>query len=304
MNALLTFAICAAAVADATPLTPGDHLRRLEVDGRDRSYRVHVPGSYDQSQPAPVVLAFHGAAMNARTMAEFSGLDKKSDEAGFLVVYPNGTGPADLMLFWNAGAFPERENRNSVDDVAFVAALLDDLALVARVDEKRVFATGMSNGGMLCYRLASELAHRIAAIAPVAGTMAIDEAKPSRPVPVMHFHGTADALVAYESRTSRRGRPAVLKSVEETARIWARLNGCSDDPIVTEEPDRAADETTVTRSTWGPGRDGGEVVLFTITGGGHTWPGREAPFKFLGRSTLDISANDLMWEFFERHARK
>ena len=114
------------------------------------------------------------------------------------------------------------------DDVKFVGSLLDDLATVVNVDPKRVYATGMSNGGMMCYRLAAELSDRIAAIVPVAGTMAIDEAKPKRPVPVMHFHGTADRIVPFGG--PRNGTPKFLtfKSVKETIKIWGEINGCQE----------------------------------------------------------------------------
>jgi polyhydroxybutyrate depolymerase len=160
-----------------------------------------------------------------------------------------------------------------------------------------VFATGLSNGGMMCYRLAAELSDRIAAIAPVAGTMALVETHPARPVPVMHFHGTEDKIAPAEG--SGKGR--VFRSVEENIQIWCRVNGCPTTPQVTALDDRVQDGTTVACKVYGPGKDGAEVVLYEIIGGGHTWPGQPPPVKFLGRSTFDISANDLMWEFFQKH---
>src|SRR5205823_9528672 len=136
--------------------------------------------------PSPVVLALHSAAMNGSMMARFTGLSEKSDQAGFVVVYPNGTGTTSLFLYWDAGGVRGKVS----DDVGYVAKLLDDLATVVNVDPKRVFAAGMSNGAMMCYRLAAELSDRIAAIAAIAGTMAIEDCRPRRPVPVIHFHGT------------------------------------------------------------------------------------------------------------------
>ena len=187
------------------------------------------------------------------------------------------------------------------DDVKFVGSLLDDLATVANVDPKRVYATGMSNGGMMCYRLAAELSGRIAAIAPVAGTMAIAEAKPNRPVPVMHFHGMDDRIVPFGG--PGKGTPKFLsfKSVEETINIWAKLNKCMEEPVAEKLEDKAEDGTTVTKKTYASKKDGAEVVLVEIEGGGHTWPGVEPPLQFIGKSTKDISANDMMWEFFQRH---
>jgi polyhydroxybutyrate depolymerase len=150
----------------ADPLGPGDYTRPLMMGEQKRSYLVHVPKGYDPKKPAPVVLALHGAAMNGLMMVWFSGRNKKSDEAGFIVVYPSGTGTGPFLT-WNAGGFRGKMAEGKANDVAFIGKLLDDLATVVKVDEKRVYACGMSNGGMMCYRLAAELSDRIAAIAPV-----------------------------------------------------------------------------------------------------------------------------------------
>jgi len=179
----------------------GDHQRSLMVDGIKRTYLVHVPKSYAPDKPTPVVLALHGAAMNGSMMVWFSGLSKKADEAGFIVVYPSGTGTGPFLT-WNAGGFQGRMAEGRPDDVRFVSSLLDDLATVCSVDSKRVYACGMSNGGMMCYRLAAELSDRIAAIAPVAGTIAIGESKPKKPIPVMHIHGSKDTIVPFEVKKS------------------------------------------------------------------------------------------------------
>jgi polyhydroxybutyrate depolymerase len=162
----------------------------------------------------------------------------------------------------------------------------------------------MSNGGMMCYRLAAELSDRIAAIAPVAGTMAIDNYNPKRPVSVMHFHGTADKMVPFGGPSGRTPKFLGFKSVEDTIKICAKANGCPEKPGVVTLPDKAGDGTPITKKTYGPGKDGSEVVLFTIEGGGHTWPGQQPPVGFIGKSTKNISANDLIWEFFGKHPMK
>ena len=282
----------------ASQLPPGDHFRWLEIGGQTRSYSVHVPPSHDPAKPTPVVLVLHSAAMNAASMARFCGLNEKADRAGFVVVYPNGTGSTPLFLYWDAGGVRGRPS----DDVGYVAKVLDDLATAVNVDPKRVFATGMSNGAMMCYRLAAELSDRIAAIAPVSGTMAIESCRPSRPVPVLHFHGTKDGLVLYGGPDDRIPKNLKFLSVEDSVRAWARVNGCPETPVVAALPDTASDDgTTVKRTTYGPGKGGSEVILYAIEGGGHTWPGRKPRMPFLGKSTSDISANDLIWEFFQRH---
>jgi polyhydroxybutyrate depolymerase len=247
-----------------------------------------------------VVLAFHSAAMNGQGMARFSGLSEKADASGFVVVYPNGTGATPLLLYWDAGGVRGRP----ADDVGFVARLLDDLATVVNVDASRVYATGMSNGGMLCYRLAAELSDRIAAIAPVAGTMALEACHPTRPVPVLHFHGTEDRLVLFGGPDERIPKNLKFLSVADTVRMWAKADGCPETPAVSRLPDRRDDGTVVRREVFGPGRDGSEVILYAIEGGGHTWPGRKPRVSLLGKSTQDVSANDLIWDFFQRHPMK
>jgi polyhydroxybutyrate depolymerase len=291
----------ALAVVCAEPLNSGDHPRSLTVNGNERSYLIHIPPKYDAKKPAPVVLAYHGAMTNGAIMTVFSGLNKKADESGFIAVYPNGNGEGKLMLVWNSGGLRGKSLNEKYDDVAFTVAILDDLATVVNVDARRIYATGISNGGMMCYRLAAELSDRIAAIAPVAGTMAVPEPQLKRPVPVMHFHGTADKLVPVSGADATARIFVPFKSVAETMQIWAKIDGCPDEPAVVDLPDRANDGTTVQRKTWGPGREGAEVVLFLIEGGGHTWPGQPRIVEFLGKSTKDISANDLIWEFFEKH---
>ena len=223
-------------------LSPGDHVRQLKIGGQTRSYLLHIPPQASPMKPTPVVLAFHGAATNANFMMNFSGLSRKSDEAGFVVVYPNGTGFGWFLTF-NAGGLPDSATRPN--DVAFIAAVLDDLATVVRVDPKRVYATGHSNGAMLCYRLAAELSDRIAAIAPVAGTMAIADAKPIRPVSVLHFHGTADRFVPFKGPDTGTPRFMTFKSVEASVALWAKLDGCPDKPEITTIP--SSDGMTITK---------------------------------------------------------
>jgi polyhydroxybutyrate depolymerase len=274
--------------ADADPLGPGDHTRPLKMGEQERSYLVHVPKDYDSKKPTPVVLALHGALMNGPMMVWFSGLNEKADKEGFIVVYPSGLG-----MLWNAGRFG-RGMGGKTDDVAFIGKVLDDLETVTTVDKKRVYACGMSNGAMMCYRLAAEMSDRIAAVAPVAGTSLIEEIKLKRAVSVLHFHGTKDTFVPFEGR----GR-----SVDDTIQKWVKLNGCDEKPM-SETLSKDDDEMKVTRKTYGPGKDGAEVVLVVIEGGGHTWPGQKPPVGFMGKSAMNISANDLIWDYFKKHPMK
>ena len=148
------------------------------------------------------------------------------------------------------------------------------------------------------------MSDRIAAIAPVSGPMGTGSCHPRRPVSVIHFHGTADPFVPFGGGRGERSLPTIhFFSVEHSIRQWIAADGCPAEPTVTQLPQKVADGTSVTRKDYGPGRKGAEVVLIEIAGGGHTWPGRQLPVEFLGRSTKNISANDLMWEFFCRHPR-
>ncbi len=300
MNSAIALLLWVAVAAD--PLGPGDHTRTLEIGGESRKYLVHVPPQPGSPKPLPVVLAFHGAFSNARQTVHLSGLSVKADSAGFLAVYPEGTG---RIPTWNAGNCCGSAQLKGIDDVAFVQAILDDLGGVAKIDKQRVFATGISNGAMLSYRLASELSDRIAAIAPVSGTMGTETCRPTRPVSVMHFHGTEDDFLPYNGGRGHKSLPMLnFYSVDHSIRAWVKADACPEKPTVVDEPDKDGDGLIVTKQTYGPGKDGSEVVLYTIRGGGHTWPGRAMPIGFLGKSTKDISATDLMWEFFEKHPLK
>lgn len=289
-------------VKEQIALQAGDHSRTLMMGEQKRYYIVHVPAGYDPESPTPVVLALHGAGMNGSMMVWFTGLNKTADENGFIVVYPSGTGRG-AFLTWNAGGLIGRMKSERVDDVAFMGSLLDELETLVNVDPKRVYACGMSNGGMMCYRLAAEMSDRFAAFAPVAGTMATDTSEPKRPVPIMHFHGTKDDIVPF-GPPHRDMPPLVqLKGVEDTIQTWVKLNGCNETPA-TDELSKEGDKTKVTRQVYSGGKEDSEVISIVIEGGGHTWPGRQLPIGFLGKAARNISANELIWEFFKKHQLK
>jgi polyhydroxybutyrate depolymerase len=287
------------------PLTAGTHEIPLRSTDLDRRYFVHVPPMPPPAEGWPVVLVFHGGGSNPRQTMLYTGLNRVADRHGFLAVYPDGTGRLESVRTFNAGICCGYAQLHRIDDVQFTRDLLDDLARRTTVDARRVFATGISNGGMMAYRLASELSDRIAAIAPIAGTIGSGDIKAQRPVSVLHFHGTQDEYVNFTGGFGPRSTLKVaFTSVESTVQRWVAHNGCPTTPRVETLPDVVDDGMTVTRKTYGPGRDGAEVVLYVIEGGGHTWPGRigTGPAeRVLGPSTRDIDANELMWEFFQRH---
>jgi polyhydroxybutyrate depolymerase len=213
----------------ADTLAAGDHTRSIRVGELQRRYRVHIPAKYDATKPTPVIIAFHGGGGNPESMIKLSGLSEKSEEAGFIVVYPFGTGRLEnQLLTFNGGGCCGYAMENKIDDVAFTRALLDDLATVVKVDADRVFATGLSNGGTVSHFVASELSDRIAAIAPVGGPLMIDAPNAKRPVPVMHFHGSADAFAPFAAGYGKDsfGRSKGVTDFRHTIQAWVKLSGC------------------------------------------------------------------------------
>ncbi|MGZ3438986.1 MAG: extracellular catalytic domain type 1 short-chain-length polyhydroxyalkanoate depolymerase [Polyangia bacterium] len=252
--------------------------------GLSRTLNVHVPKSYDPTAGMPLVLNFHGYSSNAMQEDLLSGMNAKADSAGFIAIHPEGTNNS-----WNAGACCGMAAQNGVDDIGFVKDILVTAADKLCVDAHRVFATGMSNGGFLSHRIGCELADRFGAIAPVAGVVGVATCTPSRPMPVIHFHGTADTLVPYDGSTSNG-----FGSVPDTFAGWGTRDACTDTPSVTFMMG------DVTCNSYLHCGGGAQVTLCTVQNGGHTWPGG-LPVPSLGYTTTNISATDAMWSFFQAH---
>ena len=293
------------------PAAAGDFEHELTVDGLKRTYRVHTPTSPDgtspDDKPLPVVIVMHGGGGNAEHMERFDGFNAKADAAGFIVAHPNGTGRRKFLT-WNAGDCCGSAARTHVDDVKFIAAMLDDLAKRYNIDKRRVYATGMSNGAMMSYRLAAELADRIAAIAPVSGTMSVHDPKPARPVPILHIHGTADSVVPYNGghgeHTKRIGEHM---AVADCIATWRKINRCDTPPTGADLPDQHNDRTTVHIDRYTPQADGAPIELWTIEGGGHRWPhkieGSVPRWLVIVRvepMTKEFDAPNVIWDFFKR----
>ncbi len=279
----------------AAQSAPVEQPRHLHVAGADRSYLLYVPASYRPSHPASLVLVFHGAGARPRGMARHTGFTALAEREGFIVVYPAG-----IDRRWNDG----RGYGVPHDDVGFVRVLLDTLVKQLSIDPRKIYATGISNGAMFSYRLACELPGVFAAIAPVAGAMPdtlVSSCAHGSPVSLAAFQGTADPLVPYDGGGVARRRGRVL-SAARSAELWAGYAGCTGAPAVESEPDRApSDGMRVRRTSYANCREGREVELYTIEGGGHTWPGGPASGRRVGRVTRDIDATTTIWSFFSRH---
>ncbi|MEW6554461.1 MAG: PHB depolymerase family esterase [Actinomycetota bacterium] len=272
----------------------------LRYAGQERTYLLHLPPAYDGEDALPLLFVFHGGGGDGEGMVRLTHFSDIADEHGFIAAYPDG-----IDKNWNDG---RPEVNPGVDDVGFISALIDELVDTYGIDTTRVYSTGISNGGMFSYRLACELSDKIAAIAPVAALMGEDLSRrcsPSRPVPVMLVVGTDDPLVPWEGGEiggdlASRGYAI---SAAATVSFWVGVDGCTGSPDSEYLPDAApGDGTMVRREIYGGGRDGTEVVLLAVEGGGHTWPGgwqymRE---RTIGLTCRDIDAGEVIWDFFTR----
>ncbi|MDP3909361.1 MAG: PHB depolymerase family esterase [Gemmatimonadales bacterium] len=305
---------CARGRADTAAdlrLPPGNHDLALRVDGRTRRYIAHLPPHARAGAPLPVVIVLHGGGGSGRGMQPMVRTDGLADREGFIVVYPDGTGRwGRRLLTWNAGSCCGYARDRQVDDVGFIRALLDDLSRRTPVDTRRVYATGLSNGGMMAYRLGAEAGDRIAAIAPVSGGTVVDSLRSPRPIPILHIHSVDDPRALYGGGlgppfpyTNARVMHPHMDSV--IAR-WVAFDRCPREPNVGEtvrgRPGTPAATHTATPHVYGPCAAGSEVVLLKLTGAGHVWPGaaEQSWQEHVGAATDVIDANTVIWRFFQR----
>jgi polyhydroxybutyrate depolymerase len=274
---------------------PGTSDHVLVHDGRRRAYRVHVPPVVPVN--APLVIQLHGGGGNGTGLDRLTRWHALADRERFAVVSPNG-----FDRHWNDGRLPAMAG--DVDDVGFVATLIDCVAGWLPIDRGRVYVAGISNGAMMAARLASQLPDRIAAFAQVAGTVSADAPTwrhPARPVPIIQIHGTGDAIVPYAGgavRTRRRDsadRGRVL-GVDEWAALVVRHNGATGPEVAGTAPD------TTVRAWRGPTAQS-DVEFWRVEGGGHTWPGgiQYLPIGIVGATSTTFDATAEIWRFVSRH---
>jgi len=274
----------------------------IQAGGLERTYRLHIPPNYDGNRSWPLVFVFHGGYGSGADMETLTSFDQLADEKGFIVAYPNG-----YIDHWNDGRSTDPTYTN-VDDVGFVAALIDELSSYYNIDPKRIFASGMSNGGIFTYRLACELSDRLAAIGPVSGSLAenlVTHCSPAQAISIIHIHGLADQLVKFEGGTVPSPYGGVTYPVLEALALWVGFDGCTGRPETIELPDADPSDGTTTRMiSYSHCQNDSAVTLYAITGGGHTWPGGEYASEGAGGKTShDFSASDVIWEFFSQHPK-
>lgn len=278
-------------------MAPGSHELTLRHGGLARAFTVHVPRSYRGDRPVPLVLAFHGGGGSMQSMARDSlyGLTAQSEASGWIVVFPNGYSrlPGGRLATWNAGLCCGAARDKAIDDVGFVREVVADVQRRLAIDTRRIFATGMSNGGMISYRLACEAPDLFRAVAAVAGTDGTATCQPGRPVPVLHFHARDDDRVLFNGGSgSASSTHADFVSVPATVDKWARLNRCNG------PTQRVLERPGVMCEVRSGCQDGAEVRLCVTDTGGHSWPGGRKALGGKGSDALD--ATQEIWAFFAR----
>ena len=257
----------------------------IVVSGEERYYLVYVPRSYDPSKPTPLVISMHGAKNWPASQMEISQWNRVADKHGFLVAYPAGEGGGPRIWLKPRA------------DAAFISALIDKQQASYNIDPARIYADGLSNGGEMAFVLSCTLSHRIAAIGAVgaAEILPFEWCTDRTPVPMIAFHGTADRITPYQGGKTSVALDPFPRIPEWTAK-WARRNGCASAPIEsTVAPD-------VSRREYGGCALDATVVLYTIEGGGHTWPGgTQLPDWLVGPTTRSIDASETMWAFYREH---
>ena len=268
-----------------------------------RNYLVHLPANYDQNANIkyPLVLVLHGGFGNAYNIEEQSQFSSKSDTAKvpFIVVYPEGVKSPLNISTWNAGGCCGYAASSNVDDVGFISALLDTIEQKYLIDVNRIYASGMSNGGMMTYRLAAELNYRFAAVAPVASVM-VNENKfePNNAIPIIHFHSFLDNNVPIDGGLGDGFANYTYPPLDSILNIWANLNSCSIFDTVFNDNEKYLHET------WTNCRDKNNIVLYVTYDGGHSWPGGTVPRIGGDQVSKQINATDLIWDFFQQHSRE
>jgi polyhydroxybutyrate depolymerase len=316
-----TSRVTAAIPASAVPAAPsvgctlqnpapaaGSTKQTITSGGASRWYWLDLPPAVSTGKPLPLVLDLHGYSEGADVHVAMSGLGKFGESQGFVTVTPQGSGKVPR---WNTGLHSA--------DMNFLGHLLDVVERKECIDTNRVYSTGLSNGAFMTSAVACRYSDRIAAVAPVAGARVITGCKLTRPVPIVAFHGTADGYVSFNGGLGQKGldlpapdgsgrklrdiaTPSQLAaggkdSIPKIMEAWAKRNGCAPG---TKEQKVAVDVFEVTSNC----PPGAEAVLYRVEGAGHTWPG--SPFSqsivsIVGPTTMNINANEIMWDFFMKH---
>ncbi len=267
-----------------------------------RSFYLYIPSTYDETVQTPLLVALHGRTGNGQRMARLTEFNKRADTHGFLVVYPDGQQKQWNYLHGIPGA------NNEPDDSDFLEKLTERVSQEYNVDNRRIYVTGISNGGFMVQRLACNATSRFAAFASVAasGYATMPQyCKNNNPVNMLYLHGTEDRLVPWRGlaiKDESGSQQQVTLSMTDTLKFWSHRNGCSADVSRKNiQPDDNSSQTRVSVFSAGQCKNSAEVVLYAIMGGGHNWPGVEGiiPDSIAGQVNMDIHTSDVIWSFFK-----
>lgn len=300
---LLAFAGCATwagPLRRAPSPEPGTAQIALRVGGETRTYLLHVPPHpprrFRRIEPYPLLIVLHGSGAAGETVRHMSRLDSLADVRDFVVAYPDGTRNwLGLQSGWNAGQCCGPAARNDVDDVGFLRALITEVSSGLAIDRRRIYVAGFSDGARMAYRVGCEMSGEIAAIGVVAGSLVERECSPSRPIPLIAFHGTSDDEVPFTDSTYSPRPPTRVETptvVPPAVRFWATSNGCHWSQAT--HPSGTIHEIRFTGCR-------AEVAFFAIEGGGHAWPGGVQDGDDGDPPTRAISASTELVRFFLRH---
>ncbi|MFE8699379.1 alpha/beta hydrolase family esterase [Cytobacillus sp. FJAT-54145] len=286
----------------------------MKFDGLDRTYKYYIPTTYTKKKSVPLMLSFHGSGSSAAGQILLTDYQKVAEKEGFIVVFPDSTvideagkfvtnasdvydPTSKLTRRWNIGAEPG--TLSTVNDVGFTAALIDHFNQEYNIDERRVYATGMSYGGFFSNHLAVHMSDRIAGIGAVTGQMAFSTSKesPSRPVTTVYVMGDKDPTVP------PAGRPNFILSVTDSVSYWINNNKTVNKAQTTYLPQIVNDGTRIRRDAYGDGKHGTEVILYTVENGGHTWPGgpQYLGVEYIGIASQQMKASEVIWNELKDH---
>lgn len=270
----------------------------LMIYGRNRYYKIHLPIGFSFQKSYPLVFVFHGGLGNPELIAKQTRFSEKADKEDFIVVYPYGTGSFEKkLLTWNTWDCCGYADKNNINDVDFIKALLIKMKSEYKIDDKRIYATGLSNGGMMSYLLACELSDYFAAIAPVAASMFDTiSCNTKSEISIIAFNSVDDEHIPYNGGIGEESLVDIEKlPVEKVINMWAQKFDCIH---------MHTSESSSFQKVSYKNKNGTEIILYKMFSGGHSWPGGEKIRKFADNPVKNVSATDIIWEFFKYNTKR
>lgn len=271
--------------------------RVIEHEGLERSFLIYVPKNIKEN--APLVVAIHGYTSSAKTLMGYSGINQVADKEGFLVAYPQGTKDSRDNNFFNVGY--EFHSDSKVNDVNFIREIVLNLTKDYKLNSKRVFATGMSNGGDMSYLLACTSSDLFTAVAPVAGVMmkdTLENCNPEKKIPIFEIHGTKDSISKFEGDMNNEDKWGAYYDLPSTIEFWVNKHALSEKETIQLENKNTEDGTTITFERYWSDESQREVWFYIVNDGNHTWPGMTGLFS--RTANQDINSAEEIWKFFSK----